>query len=67
MTGLYVLLWVYALVAVAAVGGCLWSMWAGLATGRHRRPRRPVLSTFCRDVAEGLWNGAELILYGRVP
>lgn len=45
MTSLYVLLWVYALIATAAVGGCLWSMWAGLATGRHRA-RGPIAAAF---------------------
>lgn len=39
MTGLYVMLWVYSIVAVTAVGGCVWTMCTGLATGRHRRRR----------------------------
>jgi hypothetical protein len=77
MTGLplalQALVWTYVLVAGGAVLACLVAMWAGMATGRHRRRKSAAwralggaLARFPRDVADGLASAAELIFYGRV-
>jgi hypothetical protein len=76
MTGLplalQALVWVYALVAGGAILACLWTMYAGLATGRHRRRKSAALvdlgaalARFPRDVLAGLATVAEVVFYGR--
>lgn len=65
MTGLplalQALVWAYALVAGGAILACLWTMWAGLATGRHRRHRTAALT----DLGAALLYGVDVLLYGR--
>lgn len=65
MTGLPIALqamvWVYALVAGGAILTCLWTMYAGLTTGRHRRRKSAVLV----DLGVALANLAEIVIYGR--
>lgn len=65
MTGLYVLLAVYAVVAASAIGACLVTMALQLTTGRHRAARPPVLATAWADISDGFWNGLDLLIYGR--
>lgn len=74
--GLQALVWTYVLVASLSVLGCVWTMWAGLATGRHRRRKSAALAWFMTrlgaalenmlvDLGRGLTNGVETLLYGR--
>lgn len=74
--GLQALVWTYALVASGAILACVWTMWAGLATGRHRRRKSAPLAGFMTwlgvsleralvDIGRGLTNAAEVALYGR--
>jgi ABC-type dipeptide/oligopeptide/nickel transport system permease component len=80
MTGLplelQALVWTYALVASLAILACVWGMYAGLATGRHRRRKSAPLAAFMAwlgtglegflvDIGRGLTNGVEALLYGR--
>jgi hypothetical protein len=73
---LQTLVWAYALVAGGAILTCAWLMWAGLATGRHRRRKSAPLADFMTwlgaalerflvDVGRGITNAAEVALYGR--
>lgn len=49
---LQLLVWAYGVLAVGAVLGCAWTMYAGLATGRHRRRKSASLVGFL------VWLGA---------
>lgn len=72
--GLQLLLWVYALVAAAALIGNVAVIWRGWARGRHRR-RRPVrkivktftsalggaLRRFPQELTSGFWRAVDAI------
>lgn len=66
----------YVIVASGAILACVWSMWAGLATGRHRRRKSAplvwlmtrlgdFLEDALQDIGQGIVNAAEVLLYGR--
>lgn len=66
----------YVIVASGAILACVWSMWAGLATGRHRRRKSAPLAWFMtrlgnfledalRDIGQGIISGFDALLYGR--
>lgn len=73
---LQALVWTYVVVASGAILGCVWTMYAGLATGRHRRRKSAPLvwfmtwlgeglERFLVDVGQGLISGVDALLYGR--